>query len=100
VIAGRGCLCREKKPFTYEAEGLNYFDMERNPFVGNETLVLFEDGDHIAVSTEDDPVRFLLISGKSIHEPVAWYGPIVMNTQEELKVAFDEYEKGTFIKHP
>jgi redox-sensitive bicupin YhaK (pirin superfamily) len=100
VIAGRGCLCREKKPFTYEAEGLNYFDMERNPFVGNETLVLFEDGDHIAVSTEDDPVRFLLISGKPIHEPVAWYGPIVMNTQEELKVAFDEYEKGTFIKHP
>jgi redox-sensitive bicupin YhaK (pirin superfamily) len=99
VIAGRGCMCREKKPFTYEAEGLNYFDMERNPFVGNETLVLFEDGDHIAVSTEDDSVRFLLISGKPIHEPVAWYGPIVMNTQEELRIAFEEYEKGTFIKH-
>ncbi|KPK01843.1 MAG: pirin, partial [Nitrospira bacterium SG8_35_4] len=63
------------------------------------TLVLFKDGDHIVVSTEEYSVRFLLISGKPLHEPVAWHGPIVMNTQEELRVAFEEYEKGTFIKH-
>jgi redox-sensitive bicupin YhaK (pirin superfamily) len=50
------------------------------------------------VTTEDRPVRFLLVSGQPIGEPVAWYGPIVMNTQEELRIAFEEYEKGTFIK--
>ena len=44
-------------------------------------------------------MRFLLISGKPIGEPIAWYGPIVMNTQEELRVAFEELEQGTFIKH-
>ena len=47
----------------------------------------------------EDPVRFLLVSGKPIGEPVAWRGPIVMNTQEELTIAFDEYQRGTFIKH-
>jgi hypothetical protein len=50
------------------------------------------------VSTEDDPVRFLLISGKPIGEPVAWYGPIVMNTNEELRIAFEEYNNGTFVR--
>jgi redox-sensitive bicupin YhaK (pirin superfamily) len=98
VIEGSGYFCQEKKPFTCEVEGLNYFDMQSDPLAGNETLVLFEDGDHIAVSTEGSAVRFLLISGKPIKEPVAWYGPIVMNTQEELRVAFEEYEQGTFIK--
>jgi len=73
--------------------------MQRDPFLDNETLVLFEDGDHFVVRTEETSVRFLLISGKPLNEPVAWYGPIVMNTQEELRVAFEEYEKGTFIKH-
>ena len=99
VIGGKGYFCQEKKPFNYEAEGLNYFDMKRNSFVENETLVLFSDGDFIEVSTEDEAVRFLMISGKPINEPVAWYGPIVMNTQDELNIAFAEYEQGTFIKH-
>jgi hypothetical protein len=73
--------------------------IQRNPFVTNESLVLFDDGEQIIVSTEDEPARFLLISGKPIGEPVAWYGPIVMNTQEELEIAFEEYGNGTFIKH-
>jgi redox-sensitive bicupin YhaK (pirin superfamily) len=73
--------------------------MQRDPFLGNETLILFEDGDHISMSTQDEPVRFLLISGKPIGEPIAWQGPIVMNTQEELQVAFEEYRQGTFVKH-
>jgi redox-sensitive bicupin YhaK (pirin superfamily) len=51
------------------------------------------------ISTEEKPVRFLLISGKPIGEPVAWYGPIVMNTQEELRIAFEEYQNETFIKY-
>ena len=100
VISGKGYFCKEKKPFTYEAEGLNYFDMQREPFVNNETMILFGEGDRIEVTTEDEPVRFLFISGKPINEPVAWYGPIVMNTQEELRIAFEEYQQGTFIKHP
>ena len=99
VIGGKAYFCREKNPFTYEMEGANYFDIQRDPFVANRTLVLFDDGDQVVVVTEDEPVRFLLISGKPLREPVAWYGPIVMNTQEELRIAFDEYQKGTFIKH-
>jgi len=98
VTEGKGYFCQEKNPFTYEVEGENYFDIKRDPFVGNGTLVLFDNGDEVIVSTEDEPMRFLLISGKPIGEPVAWYGPIVMNTQEELKIAFEEYNKGTFIK--
>ena len=54
--------------------------------------------DETVIRTGEAPLRFLLISGRPIREPVAWYGPIVMNTQEELKTAFYEYENGTFIK--
>lgn len=99
VIRGRGYFCKEKNPFTYEVVGDNYFDMKRDPYVGNHSLILFEDGDEIRVFTEDEDVRFLLISGGPITEPIAWYGPIVMNTQEELRIAFEEYQNGTFLKH-
>jgi len=99
VIAGRGYFCREKNPFSYEVQGVNYFDMQREPFVSNGMVVLFEDGDEVMAATEDEEARFLLISGRPLGEPVAWYGPIVMNTEEELRLAFEEYEKGTFIKH-
>jgi redox-sensitive bicupin YhaK (pirin superfamily) len=99
IIDGKGCFCKEKKPFSYEAEGVNYFDIQTDPFIGDGTLVLFEDGDQIMASAEDKGVRFLLISGKPLGEPVAWYGPIVMNTQEELRIAFEEFNNGTFVKH-
>lgn len=99
VIEGQGYFCEEKNPFTYEMEGENYFDMQREPFVGNGTLVLFDDGEEVLVSTEQHAVRFLLISGEPIGEPIAWYGPIVMNTHAELRTAFQEYEQGTFIKY-
>jgi quercetin 2,3-dioxygenase len=99
IIEGKARFCREKSPYTYEVEEPNYFDIQRNPFATNETLVLFDNGEQIVVSTEDESVRFLLMSGKPIGEPVAWYGPIVMNTQQELEIAFDEYSKGTFIKY-
>jgi redox-sensitive bicupin YhaK (pirin superfamily) len=99
VISGKGVFCNEKNPFAYGAEGENYFDMERDPYIHNGTAVLFNDGDQVTVSTQGEPVRFLLISGKPINEPVAWYGPIVMNTEEELETAFEEYRDGTFIKH-
>jgi len=99
IIEGQGDFCREKNPFTYEVERTTYFDIQRDPFAGNGTIVLFDDGDEIMVFTEEQKVRFLLISGKPIGEPVAWHGPIVMNTQEELRVAFEEHKQGIFIKY-
>ena len=63
------------------------------------TLVLFDGGDEIRVTAGERGVRFLLVSGEPIREPVAWYGPIVMNTQEEIRTAFEEYRDGTFLKH-
>ena len=65
----------------------------------NRDLILFGDGDHVKFKAVNGPCRLLLISGKPIKEPIAWGGPIVMNTQEELKQAFREYEEGTFIKN-
>ena len=99
VIEGKAYFCKEKNPFTYDVVGANYCDIQREPFVSNENLVLFDDGEQVFVSTGDQPARFLLISGQPIGEPVAWYGPIVMNTQQELQIAFDEYNSGSFIKH-
>ena len=98
VIDGEGYFDKERNPYAYEVDGANYFDLKRECLFGPETLVLYGDGDELAVSTEKKAVRFLLVSGKPIKEPVAWYGPIVMNTQEELRIAFEEYQKGTFIK--
>lgn len=83
----------------YVIAGSAYFDDQRKNRAGNEGLILFGDGDSIVVSTVSEPVRFLLLSGRPIGEPVAWHGPIVMNTREELETAFREYDMGDFIKH-
>ncbi len=69
-----------------------------NKAIENGNLVLFESGDHLSVNASDKPLKFLLLTGKPLKEPVAWRGPIVMNTQEELTIAFQEYQDGTFIK--
>jgi hypothetical protein len=65
---------------------------------GNRSLVLFDSGDEITVQAGDAGIRFLLVSGKPLEEPVAWQGPIVMNTQEELRQAYAELRNGTVIK--
>ncbi|HUY94345.1 MAG TPA: pirin family protein, partial [Terracidiphilus sp.] len=65
----------------------------------NHSLVLFDRGDEIVVQAGPEGIRFLLVSGKPLEEPVAWYGPIVMNTQAELQTAMRELQSGTFIKH-
>jgi hypothetical protein len=85
-------------PEGYKIESPSYFDFERKKSIGNGHIVIFNDGDEIDVKTADDQVRFLLISGKPLKEPIAWYGPIVMNTEEELNTAFEEYRNGSFIK--
>ncbi len=99
IIDGEGYFDERRDPYSVNAEGENYFDMKSPCAFGNGTLVLYErQGSHIVVSTEQKSVRFLLISGKPLNEPIAWYGPIVMNTQEELRIAFEEYQEGSFIK--
>jgi redox-sensitive bicupin YhaK (pirin superfamily) len=100
VIEGRAYFDEERNPFAHEVVGNNYFDFKRDCRFGAESLILYQrKGDTVAITTEDSPARFLLVSGNPIGEPVAWYGPIVMNTQEELQIAFEEFERGTFIKH-
>jgi len=86
--------------FTYVLAGKGYFDSKKEQLIQPEQLVLFKKhGETVAITTDDDHIRFLLISGKPIGEPVAWRGPIVMNTNEELQQAFGEYRNGTFLKH-
>ena len=64
----------------------------------NRSLILFDRGDEISVETRDEGVRFLLVSGRPLREPVAWHGPIVMNTREEIRQAYEDLENGTFLK--
>jgi quercetin 2,3-dioxygenase len=103
--------------FAYVFEGSGTFSGASQPFgvltekdtpagetlvrerVGNRSLVLFDRGDEVTVQAGDEGIRFLLVSGQPIEEPVAWYGPIVMNTKAELQQAVTELRDGTFIKH-
>jgi redox-sensitive bicupin YhaK (pirin superfamily) len=85
--------------FAYALEGRGRFDEESGEVVDSEHLVFFRDGDRVRVEAMNESLRFLLIAGKPIHEPVAWWGPIVMNTRKELEIAIEEFQSGTFIKH-
>jgi hypothetical protein len=100
VFEGQGCFSDEPGLSAYDVEPASYFDLERTPFQGDHAIILFGDGSRVRVATTGSPVRFLLFSGRPLGEPVAWQGPIVMNTQDELRTAFREYRAGTFIKHP
>jgi redox-sensitive bicupin YhaK (pirin superfamily) len=100
VFDGSGTFADASKPFgvltekdTAQGETLV---RERT---GNRSLVVFDSGDEVTVQAGEEGIRFLLVSGKPIEEPVAWYGPIVMNTQAELQRAVAELRNGTFIKH-
>jgi redox-sensitive bicupin YhaK (pirin superfamily) len=84
--------------FIYVIGGNGMTGGQEGQTIRNETLVLFKDGDQVNLKAGDEPLRLLLISGKPLNEPIAWGGPIVMNTQEELDNAFEEYRNGTFIK--
>jgi redox-sensitive bicupin YhaK (pirin superfamily) len=99
VYQGKGYFDQRHDPYGYEEIPPQWLDVTRDCQFGPEMLVLYErQGDVIDISAVEGPLRLLLVSGRPIGEPVAWYGPIVMNTQAELRVAFEEYQKGTFIK--
>jgi redox-sensitive bicupin YhaK (pirin superfamily) len=97
VFAGKAKFCNAAEPLTVPTEGSGWADAKPFAEADDHTLVVFESGDEIAVQAGDPGARFLLVSGKPLNEPVAWYGPIVMNTQEELRQAFEELQRGTFL---
>ena len=99
VFAGSGKFCNASGPLDVPTEGVGWADTAPPEEADNRTLVLFDRGDEVTVQAGERGIRFLLVSGKPIGEPVAWYGPIVMNTKEELRQAFSEFKAGTFLKH-
>jgi redox-sensitive bicupin YhaK (pirin superfamily) len=98
VFAGSGKFCNASGPLAVPTEGVGWSDTSAAAEVDNRSLVLFDTGDEVTVQAGEHGIRFLLVSGKPLGEPVAWYGPIVMNTQEELREAFFEFQNGTFLK--
>jgi redox-sensitive bicupin YhaK (pirin superfamily) len=99
VFAGSGRFCNASAPLDVPTEGVGWSDTSLSDEADNRSLVLFDRGDEVSIQAGEKGIRFLLVSGKPIEEPVAWYGPIVMNTQEQLRQAFAEYKAGTFLKH-
>ncbi len=98
VFAGSGKFCNASAPLAVPTESLGWADTALPMEADNRSLILFDTGDEVEVQAGEDGIRFLLVSGKPLQEPVAWYGPIVMNTQAELQQAFEELQKGTFLK--
>jgi len=98
VFEGGGKFCNASAPLEVPTEGVGWSDTTLPSEADNRSLVLFDRGDEVTVQAGEQGIRFLLVSGKPLEEPVAWYGPIVMNTQEQLRQAFRELEQGTFLK--
>ena len=98
VFAGAGKFCNASAPLAVPTEPSGWADAKPPSAAENRTLVLFDRGDEVEVQAGADGIRFLLVSGQPLGEPVAWYGPIVMNTQEELQHAFEQLEAGTFLR--
>ena len=99
VFAGSGRFRDASEPRAVKTELVGETEPSAAP-TGNRALVLFDSGDEITVQAGDEGIRFLLVSGQPLEEPVAWYGPIVMNTPEELRQAWRELREETFIKRP
>jgi len=97
VFSGSGKFCNASGPLAVPTEGVGWADTAPPAGADNRSLVVFDRGDEVAVQAGEDGIRFLLCSGKPLQEPVAWYGPIVMNTQEQLRQAFKELDEGTFL---
>lgn len=98
VFEGSGSFRDASGPMPVLTDHVGSQAAEVRDFTGNRSLVLFDSGDEVTVQAGDSGIRFLLVSGQPIKEPVAWYGPIVMNTEAELRQAYKELQNGTFIK--
>ena len=98
IFEGSGSFRNASQPFDVKTDNVGPVSTSSNGEMGNRTLVLFENGDEVTVQAGDTGIRFLMVSGKPLEEPVAWYGPIVMNTEEQLRQAYAELHNGTFIK--
>lgn len=98
VFAGSGTFRDASAPRDVATELVGQAGSTAATSVGNRSLVLFDNGDEVTVQSGDEGIRFLLVSGRPLEEPVAWYGPIVMNTKEQLQQAIAELRNGTFIK--
>ena len=98
VFEGAGTFRDASQPLAVRTERVGAAEGVAPAETGNRSLVLFDSGDEITVQAGDQGIRFLLVSGQPIEEPVAWYGPIVMNTEAQLRQAYEELRQGTFIK--
>ena len=98
VFAGSGRFFNASSPLAIPTETVTASGITPPILADNRSLILFDSGDEVTVQAGDEGIRFLLVSGKPLQEPVAWRGPIVMNTPEELRRAFEELEDGTFLK--
>jgi redox-sensitive bicupin YhaK (pirin superfamily) len=99
VFEGSGTFAAASSPFGVLTERDSNGETLVRERTGNRSLVLFDSGDEVTVEAGEDGIRFLMVSGQPIAEPVAWYGPIVMNTKAELREAVAELNNGTFIRH-
>jgi len=100
VFAGSGTFRDASGPRPVRTDPTGDVDTAVYNDARDRSLVVFDRGDEVTVQAGEHGIRFLLVSGKPLEEPVAWYGPIVMNTEAELRQAFAEVRNGTFIKHP
>lgn len=98
VFEGAGSFRNASSPRGVLTEGAGPDDTPVRETTGNRSLVLFDRGDDVTVQAGEEGVRFLLVSGRPLEEPVAWYGPIVMNTRDELRQAIQDLQEGTFIR--
>ena len=98
MFAGSGKFCNASGPLAVPTESVGWLDTAPPSEADDRSLVLFDTGDEVVVQAGEQGIRFLLVSGKPLKEPVAWYGPIVMNTQEQLRHAFEQLDEGTFLK--
>src|SRR5262249_4683129 len=92
---------RDHTAFCYVFDGQGQFgatDTDPGQRVTAQQLALLSDGEELTVKAENESVRFLLLAGKPLHEPVARYGPFVMNTREEIIKAFEDYQRGSFLQ--
>jgi redox-sensitive bicupin YhaK (pirin superfamily) len=97
VFSGSGKFHNASSPRAVPTERADGIEFVAPTAADNRSLILFGKGDEVTVEAGEQGIRFLLISGRPLREPVAWYGPIVMNTQQELQQAFDDLQKGTFL---